>query len=70
MQATISGYEVHITYKGVPYTIYTKTGFRGFNIPCTVDYAAGGWKVYVNGELVPVDRVICDLHIEAYNDYY
>jgi hypothetical protein len=56
MQSTISGYCVKASINGVPYSIYTKEGFRGINIPCLVwfDPATSTWHVSVKGRQVPV----------------
>ncbi len=67
MQSTITGYEVKAEINGIPYTIYTKEGFRGLNIPCLVWYSSGEWHVSVQGRRVAVNRVICDLKFTSYD---
>lgn len=67
MPSTISGYVVKTELNGIPYTIFTKEGFRGFNIPCVVWYSNKSWHVVVQGRKIPVDRAVCNLKIEAHD---
>jgi hypothetical protein len=67
MQTTISGYQVKVEHNGIPYTIYTKTGIRGINVPCLAWYNAG-WHVTVKGVEIPIKMVLCDLKIVAAKD--
>ena len=67
MQSTITGYMTKAVVSGIPYTVYTKEGFRGLNIPCLVWYA-DGWHVSVQGREVPVRMVICNLNGVAAKD--
>ena len=68
MQSTISGYQVKAEHNGLPYTVYTKEGFRGMNIPCLVWYDCG-WHVTVQGREIPVKYAISDLKGATYNEY-
>ena len=61
MQTTIGGYCVKVEHNGIPYTIHTKEGVRGFNIPCLAWYDGTQWRVSVRGKEYEVKHVICDL---------
>jgi hypothetical protein len=61
MQTFISGYCVKVEHNGIPYTIHTKQGFRGINIPCLAWVEDRKWCVFVKGERLEVKMVVCDL---------
>lgn len=70
MLSTISGYTVKAEYNGIPYTVHTKEGFRGINIPCLVWFDAGQWHVTVQGRNIPVKYAVCDNKFLGHNHPY
>ncbi len=61
MQTLFGGYTTKVTFDGVPYTLHTKEGIRGFNIPCTAWFDGKYWNVTVNGRYFTVTKVMCDI---------